>query len=311
MTDLEHLPAVAILAAPIYLIAIAWEWWAVKSGRATGKYETKDALTSIAMGLGNATINTVTAMTFTAMMMWAWPYRLYEFPFTWWSVALCFVLYDFIYYWKHRLAHRCRWWWMEHVTHHSSQEYNLTTAVRQPWFGPFTGLALLGIPLMLIGFHPGVVGFVGGINLFYQFWIHTQVVHKFPKWVEAIFNTPSHHRVHHAINPRYLDRNFGGVFIVFDKWFGTFEEERDDEVCEYGLVKQRDTNNPIRVAYHGAWELFQDCKNDGFRPWRWFGRLINPPGWSPDGQHNRSIEIRAEWEKQTNRKTEHIDVAAE
>ncbi len=307
--DISHLPAVTTLAAPIFIVAVAWEWWAVKTGRANGAYETKDAISSLTMGLGNVAINTLTAMTFTWMMSLAWPYRFFELEVTWWSGLLCFVLYDFIYYWKHRLAHRARWWWMEHITHHSSRHYNFTTALRQPWFGPFTGLTLLGVPLSLLGFHPALVIMIGGLNLIYQFWVHTETVNKLPRWIEAVFNTPSHHRVHHAINPRYLDTNFGGVFIIFDKWFGTFEPEREDEPPTYGIVKQLGSYNPLTIAYHEVIALIKDFASDGLRPWRWVARLVNPPGWSPDGNHMRSKEIKAAWRAEASKESPQTDPA--
>ncbi len=288
-------PAPTTLAVPIFVLSVVLEWWAVRTGRARGRYDTRDALTSLAMGLGNVTVNAATATISLWMMMLAWPYRLLEVPITWWSFLLLFVAYDFIYYWKHRAAHRMRWFWMEHVTHHSSRHYNLTTALRQPWFGPLTVLILLGAPLVLLGFHPLFIFFVGGLNLVYQFWINTEAVDRMPRWFEAVMNTPSHHRVHHATNPRYLDSNYAGVFIVWDRMFGTFVAERDDDRPEYGIVKPLNSFNPIIVAYHEAAALARDCWRDGPRPWRWIGRMINPPGWSPDGHHTRSEDLQAAW----------------
>ena len=283
------------LAAPAFVLAVIWEWWAVKSGRAGGRYETKDAFASMAMGVGNLVVNTLTGAIALWMMMLVWPFRVVEIPVTWWSFLILFVAYDFTYYWKHRLAHRVRWFWMEHVTHHSSTHYNLTTALRQPWFGPFTGLILLGVPLVLIGFHPLFIFFAGGLNLLYQFWIHTESIGRMPGWFEAVMNTPSHHRVHHATNPRYLDANYAGVFIVWDKMFGSFVEEREDERPVYGIVKPLGSYNPLTIAFHEAGGLVNDCRRDGFKPLRWLGRAFNPPGWSPDGHHNRSEDIRAAW----------------
>lgn len=285
-------PDVTALAAPVFVASVAWEWWAVKTGRAKGRYETKDALASMAMGLGNVVVNTLTATIALWMMMLAWPFRIMTIPLTWWSFALCFVAYDFIYYWKHRFAHRMRWFWMEHVTHHSSRHYNLTTALRQPWFGPFTGLILVGLPLVWLGFHPYVLALAGGLNLIYQFWIHTEAVDKMSRWFEAVMNTPSHHRVHHATNPRYLDTNYAGVFIIWDKMFGTFVPEREDDKPSYGIVKQLTTHNPITIAFHELGGFLTDCARDGLRPWRWAGRAINAPGWNPEGAHNRSVELK-------------------
>ena len=286
-------PSPTTLAAPAFILAVIWEWWAVKTGRARGRYETKDAITSLAMGTGNLVVNTLTATIALWMMMLAWPYRLMEIPVTWWSFILAFVLYDLIYYWKHRLAHRMRWFWMEHVTHHSSRHYNLTTALRQPWFGPFTGLIWLGVPMVILGFHPAFIFFTGGLNLVYQFWIHTETINRMHPWIEAVMNTPSHHRVHHAINPRYLDSNYAGVFIVWDRMFGTFVPELDSDPPEFGIVKQLETYNPLMVAFHEFLALVRDCVKDGLRPDRWIRRAINGPGWSPDGEHSRSAELKA------------------
>ena len=285
-------PPVTTFAAPFFVLFVAVEWWAVKTRRAKGHYTWKDALTSMAMGLGNVIVNTVTGLISLWLMMLVWPYRIYEFPISGWSFVLLFVLYDFTYYWKHRFGHMMRWFWAEHITHHSSTHYNLTTALRQPWTGPFSGIILLGWPMVVMGFHPGFIFFVGGLNLLYQFWIHTEAIDKMPRWFEAVFNTPSHHRVHHATNPRYLDANYAGVFIIWDKMFGTFVAERADEPCIYGIVKPVGSYNPIVVAYHEVAALLTDFWRDGPRPWRWIGRMVNAPGWSPDGQHTRSSELK-------------------
>ncbi|MEO0982007.1 MAG: sterol desaturase family protein [Pseudomonadota bacterium] len=293
---MPEFPSPTTVAIPGFVFFVALEYWAVKTGRAKGRYETADALTSLAMGLGNVVVNTLTGFIGVALFMAFWDYRIYEFPMTgagfWLSFALCFVLYDFVYYWKHRFAHRVRWFWAEHITHHSSRHYNLTTALRQPWYGPLTGLIIVGAPMALIGFHPALIFFAGGVNLVYQFWIHTESIDRLPAWVEAIFNTPSHHRVHHGTNPRYLDANYAGVFIVWDKMFGSFVPELDEDRPEYGLVKNISSYNPIFVAYHELAALMRDCARDGFKPIRWIKRFANPPGWSPDGAHERSVDLK-------------------
>lgn len=289
---MTEFPSPTVYAIPFFLITIILEWIMVKMNRAKGRYETKDALTSIAMGLGNVAVNTVTGGITLWMMMVFWPLRVIEIPVTWWSITLAFFLYDLVYYWKHRLAHRMRWFWAEHITHHSSEHYNLTTAVRQPWYGPFTGLILLGVPMVILGFHPLLIFFVGGLNLVYQYWIHTEVIDRFPRWFEAVMNTPSHHRVHHATNPEYLDKNYAGVFIIWDKMFGSFVEEDPANPPKYGIVKPINSYNPVWVAFHELVGLLKDCASDGFRPVTWFKRFTQPPGWSPDGNHNRSEDIR-------------------
>ncbi|OYW42716.1 MAG: C-5 sterol desaturase [Rhodobacterales bacterium 12-64-8] len=281
-----------VIAIPFFLLTFSLEWWAVKAGRAKGRYETKDALTSLAMGLGSVMADTLFAFVGTWLLMLFWPYRLFDVPVTWWSFIIVFVAYDLIYYWKHRFAHIVRWWWMEHVTHHSSEHYNLTTALRQPWFGPLTGLVIISAPLVLLGFHPAFIALSAGVNLVYQYWIHTEAIGRMYPWFEAVMNTPSHHRVHHATNPRYLDANFAGVFIVWDRMFGSFVPELDHDKPVYGIVTPLKSYNPFVVAYHGLGGLLRDCASDGFRPWRWIGRAINNPGWSPDGNHARSRELK-------------------
>ncbi|MDF1680389.1 sterol desaturase family protein [Ponticaulis sp.] len=306
---MTEFPSPVLFAVPFFIITILGEWWAVRTGRLNGHYGTKDAFASIAMGLGNVAINALTSAIGLAVFMYFSQFSTFHLPPTWWTLALAFVLYDLVYYWKHRFAHRMRWFWMEHVTHHSSEEYNLTTAVRQPWFGPLSGLTFLGIPLVLIGFDPLMVFFVAGLNLVYQYWIHTRVIDRMPAWFEAVMNTPSHHRVHHATNPKYLDMNYAGVFIIWDKMFGTFIEEDPDEEPVYGIVKPINSYNPIWIAYHEMIALIRDCASDGFAPVCWFMRIIKPPGWSPDGQHSCSEDIRREWLAQQAAATERSEKA--
>lgn len=282
-----------VIAIPFFLVTFILEWWAVMTNRAKGRYETKDALTSLAMGLGSVVVDTIFAFVGTFLLMMFWPYRLFTVPETWWSFILVFVGYDLIYYWKHRFAHIVRWWWAEHVTHHSSTHYNLTTALRQPWFGPLTGLVIISAPLVLLGFHPAFIAISAGVNLVYQYWIHTETITKMPKWFEAVMNTPSHHRVHHATNPLYLDRNYAGVFIVWDRMFGTFQPELADQRIHYGIVKQLGSFNLLWVSFH---EWIGIARDVWAAPWRHkLGYCWRPPGWSHDDSRDTSDAIRERW----------------
>ncbi|MCL8311894.1 sterol desaturase family protein [Leptospira interrogans] len=201
---------------------------------------------------------------------WAWIFVVAVWIF-------CFIGYDLAYYWIHRLSHEINFLWAGHVVHHQSEEYNLTVALRQASFhGLFTWVFYL--PLALIGFSPVVMILNGQLNLIYQFWIHTKAINKFPRWFEAIFNTPSHHRVHHGINPQYIDKNHGGTLIVFDKWFGTFEPELEEPV--YGTVKPLRSFNPIWANLHYWWEMIELARNCS----RWsdkFKVFFAVPGWRP------------------------------
>jgi sterol desaturase/sphingolipid hydroxylase (fatty acid hydroxylase superfamily) len=212
-----------------------------------------------------------------------------------WAWVAIFFLDDFIYYWFHRISHECRFWWAAHVNHHSSQEYNLSTAVRQSWTSVIVGTWTPWIPLAFLGFPPAMILAQQGFNLFYQFWIHTETVGRMPAWFEYLFNTPSHHRVHHASNPRYLDRNYAGVLMVWDRLFGSFAAERDEERPRYGIVKNIATFNPLRIAFHEWAAIARDLR--AARSWREaVGVVFGPPGWRADGRGLTSKTIRAEWQ---------------
>ena len=189
------------------------------------------------------------------------------------SFAAAMVLWDFLYYWDHRLQHEHRLLWANHVSHHSSQRYNLSTALRQPW----TGLMMTWIfaPLPLLGIRPKTAMRAGQLNLLYQYWIHTEVIDRLPAAAENVLNTPSHHRVHHGSNRQYLDRNYGGILIVWDKLFGTFEPEV--RRVRYGPTKNIDTFNPVKIAL----QQFADIGRDVVRAKGWRAKLrqvLGPPG---------------------------------
>ncbi|MGE5952472.1 MAG: sterol desaturase family protein, partial [Qipengyuania vulgaris] len=236
-----------------------------------------------------------------ALFIAAYEYRIVDFGpegwAVWWAWPLCFVLDDLKYYWVHRFGHRVRWFWASHVNHHSSQHYNLSTALRQTWTGFLTLGFAFALPLVLIGFHPVMIAICGGFNLIYQFWIHTEAIDRMPRWFEAVMNTPSHHRVHHATNPRYLDRNYAGVFIVWDKMFGTFEPEVKDEKIRYGIVKQLGSFNLLWAVFHEWIGIAQDMWRS---PWKHkLSYLLREPGWTHDGSRQTSDQIRAAWLERT------------
>lgn len=183
----------------------------------------------------------------------------------WWSWVLVFIGVEFAYYWQHRWSHAIRWVWATHAVHHSSNDLTFMAAARLPWTSAISGQFLVWIPLVLLGFPPERVGLFAGLNLSYQFFIHTEM---FPRlgFLEWFLNTPSHHRVHHATNECYVDRNFGGVLIIFDRLFGTFVEERQDVPCRYGLTPPLLSANPVRIAFNEWINLFRDVARA--RTWR-------------------------------------------
>ena len=259
------------------------------------RYCPRDTLTSLALGLGSTVAGALSAGAVFALATGVARFRLFDIGWAWYWFVVCFVLDDLAYYVFHRSAHRVRWFWASHVIHHSSQHYNLSTALRQTWTGFFSLGFLFRLPLFLIGFPPAMVFFVAALNLVYQFWIHTEAVGRMPAWVEAVMNTPSHHRVHHATNARYLDRNYAGVFIVWDRLFGTFEGERDDDRPRYGLIRDLGSFSLLWAAFHEWIGMAGDAWTaPGWRAK--LGYLWHPPGWSHDGSRETSETIRAKWE---------------
>jgi sterol desaturase/sphingolipid hydroxylase (fatty acid hydroxylase superfamily) len=212
----------------------------------------------------------------------------------WWGFVLILLADDFAYYWFHRISHRMRYFWASHVVHHSSQKYNLSTALRQTWTGEISGSFMFYAWMPLVGFEPIWILTAQSTSLIYQYWIHTETIGKLPKWFEFIFNTPSHHRVHHGSDLKYLDMNYAGILIIWDRMFGTFIKETDTP--KYGLVKNIDTYNPARIAFIEWGQVIQDV-------WRAPGLynkiqyVFGPPGWSHDGSSFTTDEMKAESEK--------------
>ena len=207
------------------------------------------------------------------------------------TFLLLFLGQEFCYYWYHRAAHQVRWFWVNHSVHHSPNELNLSAAFRIGIFGKLTGTALFFVPLIWIGFEARAVFTLLTLNLLYQFWIHATWIPKLG-CLEGILNTPSAHRVHHAANVEYLDANFGGVLIIFDRLFGTYVTERDDLPCRYGLVQPMTSYNPLTVQFSAWGSLLRDlasARSVGAVA----GHLLMPPGWAPNGQGSTTAELRA------------------
>jgi sterol desaturase/sphingolipid hydroxylase (fatty acid hydroxylase superfamily) len=266
------------IAAPIYLFALFIEARRLRGAERRGLrgYARRDAWTSVLCG-ATATIAWIPLnLLIFGLASWLWTYRLFDLgtgPLAW---AVILLGWDFSFYWQHRLEHEVRLCWAGHITHHSSQYFNFATALRQAWT-PWTG-PLIYPWWALLGIRPEMILIAGGWNLFYQFWVHTETVDRLPAWVESWLNTPSHHRVHHGANPQYLDKNYGGVLILWDRLFGTFEPEL--RRVKYGLTKNIDTYNPLRIAYHEMADIARDVRAaTGLRAK--LGHVFGHPGWTP------------------------------
>lgn len=280
-----------ILAAIPFFVVFMLVEFLVGQRRSTPVYETRDTAASLAMGAVNVILSVGIDVLLLLTLAAVYRFRLFTLPDdAWWSWALAIVAFDFCFYWMHRFHHEVRVFWAAHVNHHSSRRYNYSTALRQSWTEPLTAIPFW-LPLSLLGFEPKMVLFALTIDLLYQFLVHTELVGRLGP-IEWIFNTPSHHRVHHGSNLRYLDKNYGGIFIVWDRLFGTFQAEEDDEKVVYGLTANIETFNPLRIAFHEWAALARDVRRrEGLRD-RW-KTLASPPGWDPNGKTLTVTELRS------------------
>lgn len=240
-------------AAPIMFALVLVEYLI---GRKQNKklYDGKDFLASLSIGIGNLILNGFMKLGMFAVFLFFFNLAPFKIPHTWWSYVLCLVVLDFCRYWAHRIAHEQRFWWSTHVVHHSSEHYNFSVSFRLSWTQNLKIVFFL--PVILMGFHPLVFFIVHQIEVLYQFWIHTELIRKLPKPIEYVFTTPSHHRVHHSVNERYIDKNYGSTFIVWDRMFGTFQEE--DEPARYGITKPVNSFNPVFLVFHEWLEVGKD-----------------------------------------------------
>lgn len=281
----ELLDKISLWSLPAFAVLIAVEFLAYyleKRREQTPKrpmvgVSAKDAVTSLSMSGIGALTDVISKTVQLPVLLLAGALAPVQWSASWWFPAL--ILVDVIYYWEHRAHHRIRMFWIGHSVHHSSQHFNQTTALRLGWLMPTDILSsfLFYVPLLLLGMPVWLLFLLQAAILTYQFPIHTERVGLLPRWIEFVFNTPSHHRVHHGVNNPYLDKNYGGIFIIWDRMFGTYAHET--EHVAYGLTKQINTYNPIKVNY---WELGRAAR-DVWNAKTWRGRvnyLLKPPGWS-------------------------------
>jgi sterol desaturase/sphingolipid hydroxylase (fatty acid hydroxylase superfamily) len=293
-----------LFAIPFFVLLLILEWTAAsklehieaagtqKPRPASGAYLTRDSMASISMGLVSvattAAWKTLALLGYAAIYAYVAPWHLSVTKWYTWVIAIFGV--DLLYYTYHRIAHRVRLIWATHQAHHSSEYFNFATALRQKWNN--SGEILMWIPLPLLGLPPWMVFFSWSLNLIYQFWVHTERIDKLPRPFEFVFNTPSHHRVHHGMDQQYLDRNYGGIFILWDRLFGSFQAETTRP--HYGLTKQVDTFNIWKLQ---TWEYVAIAR-DVRRATRWRDRLgyvFGPPGWTPAGRRlgvDESAKVR-------------------
>ncbi len=267
-----ELPEIIVYVAPLFFIFVAIEWY-MGIRKQQKLYDPKDFAAATTIGLINVGVNLLTKVFVFSIVLFFYNLVPWSVPITWWSFILCFFVLDLCRYWAHRISHEQRFWWASHVTHHSSEQYNFSVGFRLSWVQQMKVIFFLPVPLL--GFHPFVFFVCHQIAVVYQFWIHTELIDKMPRWVEYFFVTPSHHRVHHATNDQYLDKNYGSTFIIWDRIFGTFEPEVEKPV--YGITTPVNSYNPVYLVFHEYIRLIKDLRW-ARSPKEFFQVLISGPG---------------------------------
>ena len=276
---METYGKILVIAMPLFLLLVLFEkWYGWRKGNDTVR--TMDMISSLSSGVTNSTKDVLGLSL--AIISYGWLVEhltIYQVKSSWMLYVIAFLALDFAGYWVHRLAHTVNFFWNNHIVHHSSEEFNLACALRQSISVYFRIYAFLLIPAAMFGVPQQVIAVVAPLHLFAQFWYHTQHIHKMG-WLEYIIVTPAHHRVHHAINPEYLDKNYGQIFIFWDRMFGTFQEETPAITAVYGVTRPVRTWNPIKINFMHLWLLMQDAWHtqswkDKLRVW------LMPLGWRP------------------------------
>ena len=282
---------VLLLAIPAFVLTMLLEWLALRRRPEHKGYTLSDSFGSLSMGVGFLVLDAGWRILGLGFLAWVWQFRAFDIEPVWWSWLLLIVLDDLCMYWAHRLGHEVRLFWCAHHNHHSSEHYNLSTALRQSWtehlYKP-----LLWAPLALLGFPVEMMVLAMAFNLLYQYWLHTELLGDLGP-LGWLLNSPSFHRVHHGRNPQYLDRNYAGIFILWDRIFGTFEPER--EPVDYGVTVPVESDNPFVIATAEFRALGRDLR--AARSLRGvLGHLFAQPGWAEDGDHKTARVARAEAE---------------
>lgn len=276
---MEQMAQVLTIAGPVFILLVLLEW-AVAYFKGMKIAHSFDTISSLSSGVTNI-IKDVLGIA-VIIVSYSFMYEhlaIFELKAYWWVFIIAFILDDFAGYWAHRFEHIINIFWNRHIIHHSSEEFNLACALRQDISAIVGVFFFLYIPMAIVGVPVEVIAIVKPIQLFAQFWYHTRLIDKMG-FLEHLIVTPSHHRVHHAINDEYIDKNFSQIFIVWDKWFGTFQEELKNVPPVYGIKKQANTWNPILINYQHFWRLVKDA----WRTDNWYDKLriwFMPTGWRP------------------------------
>ena len=281
----DGFPPIIVFAVPAMVLFTAIEVF-ISYRQERKFYEIKETIGSVLVGLGNIGVSFFVNMALILLVVWIWKMVPWRMELNWWTFIPCYIIFDFCSYWAHRASHSNRFLWATHIAHHSGEKYNLAVSFRLSWVQhlktPFF------VPAMLCGFHPYVFFVSSQIAVLFQFWVHTEYIKKLPI-IDFFFAAPSNHRVHHGVQPQYIDKNYAATFIIWDRIFGTFEPEGEKVI--YGLTSNINRKaNPFHINFHEYAEIYRDMKNaKGFRK-KWFYLMASP---TKIGQMKEAEEIAA------------------
>jgi sterol desaturase/sphingolipid hydroxylase (fatty acid hydroxylase superfamily) len=273
--QLEHIdksaPALILAAAPFMILFTAIEYYLSKKEH-KDTYDNVELAGSFLVGVGNIISNSISRLVLLVMVIVLYNLVPWRMEFVWWLFFPCYIVQDFCSYWAHRISHEQRFWWATHVPHHSANHYNLAVSFRLSWIQQFK--IIFFAPVVLLGFHPLIFFVVNQVAVLFQFWVHTEYIVKLHPWVEYLFATPSNHRVHHGSEDKYLDKNYGATFIIWDRMFGTFypEEERPT----YGLTTPLYSGNPFYLVFHEVIDIVRDVRKAKTFKEKWWYTFGSP-----------------------------------
>ena len=249
-------PEIIVWAAPFMFFFVLLEF-GISKYQNRKLYDNKETIASTLVGLGNVAVSAALKLALFSIIIWFYNLIPWRMHFVWWTFIPCYIIFDFCSYWAHRISHQQRFWWATHVVHHSGEHYNLSVSFRLSWVQHIKIIFFL--PVALFGFHPNIFFVVNQIAVLFQFWVHTEYIRKLHPAIEYIFATPSNHRVHHGSQEKYINKNYGASFIIWDRMFGTYQPE--EEQVEYGITTSlEDKSNPIYINFHEYIDMWKDIR---------------------------------------------------
>ena len=255
-------PEIIVWAAPVMFFFVLLEWY-ISYRHDRDLYDKKETIGSVLVGIGNVIVAFLLKFSLFSIIVWIYNLVPWRMHFVWWTFVPCYIFFDLCSYWAHRISHEQRFWWATHVVHHSSENYNLTVSFRLSWVQHLK--LIFFFPIAIMGFHPIIFFIVNQIAVLFQFWVHTEYIRKLHPVIEYIFATPSNHRVHHGSQEKYINKNYGATFIIWDRLFGTYQPEEEQAI--YGITTSLEHKaNPIYINFHEYMDIWEDMKNaKGFK----------------------------------------------